>query len=300
MKPVLAILTADLHLRESIPACRTDDYLQAMKTKLEWLSGKSEEYDATVIVAGDLFDHWKATPFLICFAFRYLPKRLICVAGQHDLPQHSLEQMDKSAFGVLLEADRLRGKENHTICTANDYWHCFLFHWGQEIAETEFDERNVAIAHQMVWHHTKPYPDVDPQSEALRVLRSHPGYQLIVTGDNHQSFAVKSQGRLLINPGSMMRMRADQADYKPRIYLWHGGDDYSTEDFPIEPGVVVRDHIERKEEREQRITAFVSRLVGIGEVGLSFRDNLTKFMRVNHTRLAVKKLVETSLEGVPE
>ena len=61
-----AILTADIHLTDKTPVSRTDDYIQAQERKLKFLAGLSQENDNCLILcAGDVFDHWKASPFML-------------------------------------------------------------------------------------------------------------------------------------------------------------------------------------------------------------------------------------------
>jgi DNA repair exonuclease SbcCD nuclease subunit len=60
-----AILGADLHIRESVPACRIDDYINAQWTKLLFIQNLCEKNGCPFLVAGDLFDHWKPSPYLL-------------------------------------------------------------------------------------------------------------------------------------------------------------------------------------------------------------------------------------------
>ena len=49
------ILTADWHIREKPPICRTDDFESALWRKIDFISELSEKYNSPVIIAGDLF-----------------------------------------------------------------------------------------------------------------------------------------------------------------------------------------------------------------------------------------------------
>src|SRR5688500_1062308 len=93
----IAILCADLHLTMKQPACRDDD--DWMKTQAGYLSQlkmlqKSETMGPVlpILCAGDIFDKWNAPPELIHFALEHLPDGMICVPGQHDLPNHRMEE----------------------------------------------------------------------------------------------------------------------------------------------------------------------------------------------------------------
>ena len=57
-------------------------------------------------------------------------------------------------------------------------------------------------------------------TDGLGQLEKQKEFDLILTGDNHQSFCITSNGRWLLNPGSMMRMRADQVDHNPIVGIY--------------------------------------------------------------------------------
>ena len=46
-----------------------------------------------------------------------------------------------------------------------------------------------------------PFPGATG-GNAINILKKYPQFDLIVTGDNHQSFSVEYEGRLLVNTGT--------------------------------------------------------------------------------------------------
>ena len=52
MKPD-AILTADWHIQESKPRCRTDNFKAALANKIRWTLDHANENDCPIILAGD-------------------------------------------------------------------------------------------------------------------------------------------------------------------------------------------------------------------------------------------------------
>lgn len=296
-----AILCSDIHLREDTPTCRMDDYQKAQWKKVDFIAGLQKQYNCPVFCGGDLFHHWKSSPRLLSVTMDHLPKNFYSVAGQHDLPQHSLDLIDKSGIYTLQRAGKVY----------------FLpeCHWGQEPTVGAFIKQkidvtsiadslpqylevghNILIWHHMVWQGKKLWPgQTDPSAKAT--LRKYSQYQLILTGDNHNPFVEEYEGRLLVNPGSMMRMTADQVDHRPRVYLWYAGDNTVEPVYlPIEQGVVSRQHIERQEQRDERIDAFVSRLNEDWNVELDFEKNLRRFAETNQVRQPVMDIVYKSIE----
>ena len=284
-----AIFCSDLHLREDIPVCRTDDFVQAQFDKLDYISALQRRYDCPVLHGGDLFDKWKPSPNLLRLAILHLPKQFYTIYGQHDLPQHSLELADKCGINTLSAGKHLKILDG-----------C---HWGQEPTEASLilhpwstDRREILVWHKMNYQGKKPWPGcTDPP--ALGLLRKYPQYDIILTGDNHKTFVEEYQGRYLINPGSMMRMDADQVDHKPCVFLWYAIDNTIKQVFlPIQQNVISREHLEVKKERDARIDAFVSQLDGEWEGTISFEENLERFFQKNRTRHDTKSIIYKSLE----
>jgi hypothetical protein len=66
--------------------------------------------------------------------------------------------------------------------------------------------------------------------------------------------------------------------------------------IPIQQDVITREHIAKKEERDERLTAFIEKLDSDYEIGLSFEQNLEAHFSVNETREEVKKIIYQSIE----
>jgi len=280
-----AILTSDWHLREKTPVCREDDFQKAQWRKVDFVSDLQKKYDCPVIFAGDLFHHWKPSPWLLTKTIEHLPAQFKVIYGNHDLPEHSILLEDKSGVFALKTALALE-------ILPGTHW---LGNPKEQISLT-IKGRSIIVYHVMTYQGRKPWPGcTDPMSAGLiRKLKAN----LILTGHNHKPFTETHEGRLLVNPGSLMRQESDQMDFKPRVYLYYA--DTNTVEpvyLPIEQGVVTRGHIEVKEERDDRINAFISKLETDFEAGLDFKDNLEQFFQTNRVRKIVKELVYKSMES---
>ena len=281
MKKVDAILCSDIHLRETQPTCRTDDFWKAQWQAIDYVASLQEKYNCVVLHAGDLFHHWKPSPYLLSTTIKHLPKQFYTILGQHDLPQHSFDLFDKCGVNTLQEAGKV---EVLKTC-----------HWGQTpTKEASFlfpdEERKI-----LVWHHmtyiVAPFPGAQG-GQALSLLKKYPQFDLIVTGDNHQTFTEQYKGRLLVNPGSLTRQTAAQINHKPCVFLYRAEDNTVEQVFlPIKQGVISREHIEIEEKRDMRIQAFVERLDTEWKSGVSFEDNLEKFFNKNTVKKDVQELV---------
>lgn len=297
MKKVTCIITADLHLREDQPVCRTDDFFAAQTRKLNWLSELQQKYNCPILDGGDLFHHWKPSPALLRYAINNLPSEIVTVPGNHDLPSHSMELYEKSGLAVLEASGKVNvlfEKEYNLVNAIN----ITPFPWGYEVvshASTPY--RKIALCHVMTYQGRKPFPGCTaPGAGAL--LRNTKGYNLIITGHNHVPFVVEDDGRLLINPGSLMRTTAAQIDHKPRVYLYYAENNTIEPVFvPIKEGVITREHIDITEYRDDRIDAFISRLSDEIETGLSFEHNLESYFSKNRIRQNTKDLVWEAVRG---
>lgn len=280
-----AILTSDWHLREDTPTCFTGDFQAEQWEAVQFISDLQTKYNCPVLHAGDLFHHWKPSPWLLSKTINFLPKHFGTIYGQHDLPQHNWELRNKSGIFTLEKANKL-----HVLPSA---------HYGQEptlgIVIPFLEHRKI-----LVWHHltylSKPFPGAEG-GMAAGILRKYPQFNLILTGDNHQSFSVEYDGRLLVNPGNITRQVADQADYQPRAALWYADTNtISWVNLPKQDNVITREHIDSKKERDERIDSFISQLDGDWTAGTSFEDNLKVFEKQNKVRELVMEIVYKAID----
>ena len=332
--PADAILIGDTHFMTRQPKCRTDDFMGAMIVKLAAVVAlQAEHNDCPVLHSGDVFDEWflhKGEQWLMTALISVI-SNWICVPGQHDLPQHSLELYGKSNLAVLEEAgcvDVFTRSELIPLNIDDKFW-LLGFPWGDGPARFPIpgtDPRpKAAIVHRMTYPGKPPYPGAENTGGTARALmQKMKGFDLIVTGDNHETFVaglekgtkefcrvtdweadknfeefakqynlIWEMESLLVNPGSMMRLTAAQADHEPCVFLWWAADNrVERVVLPHEKGVVSRDHIERKQERDERIAAWVER-IGEGDVDLElgFKENLERHMKKHKVPDAVQDVI---------
>jgi DNA repair exonuclease SbcCD nuclease subunit len=287
-----AILAADLHIRADTPQCRTDDFTAAMWKKLQFINDLANEHNIPILIAGDLghrsqWPNWLLEKFMSIIS----DIEIIAIAGQHDLPGHNLEAIPQSGFGVLKRA-------GYILSFSKIIPHIDFFPFGTGIEKSIYNKNKLIIAmtHQMVIE-DKPYWPGQVASSAKLLLKKFPDYKLILSGDNHQPFVVEYEGRLLVNPGSMMRTTADQIDHRPRVYLWEAkSNSVEAVYLPIEQGVIDRSHIDTKKEKDARIEAYTTRLSERYEVGLSYEENLKAYFFENRTRQQIKDRIWEACE----
>jgi len=191
------------------------------------------------------------------------------IIGNHDMPQHNIDNMDKSGLQTLFDC-----------CVINNL--SDQVHWGNNLNESPYkciyyngqNKRKVIFAHIMTYKGKKPWPGcTDP--EAHEVFDLFPEADLIVTGHNHKTFTAKKGNRLLVNPGSLTRHKADQIDHKPCVFLYDVElHKLKRHYLDIQKDVINRDHLQIKKNKEKRINAFIEKLSNEWDLDLSFEDNL--------------------------
>lgn len=290
-----AILTADWHLRESVPVCRTDDFWAAQWKKVRFVRDLAGEHDCPILHAGDLLDHWRASPYLLSTAILYMPKHFYTVLGNHDLPQHNLDLTERSGAQTLAAAQAITVLPGcHMGQTPKDEHTLYFQQSGWSIGEPSNAHintgkpRKILVWHEGVWKDKPPWPNCKAW-QAIDLLESFLGYDLILTGDFHTPCIERCGDRLLVNPGSLMRQTADQIDFKPRVYLWFAEtNDVEPIYLPIDPSAVSREHLDIAQDRDKRIEAFVSRLDGKWAAEMSFEANLERFLREHKEEVDVR------------
>lgn len=283
---VTAILTGDWHLRDSVPSCRTDDFEAEMWRKVIYIKTLQEHYDCPVLHSGDLFDNWKPSPYLLSLALQYIPEQFWTIYGNHDLPQHNLELANKCGIYVMMMAGAL------SVCSGQ--------HWGQPLPEEPLilNGRKILISHTMTYQGKTPYPGCT-DTPAAGLLRKYKEYDLILTGHNHQQFVETHEGRLLVNPGCITRQESDEADFRPAVWLWYAESNTVEKHYlPIKKGVVQKpENVERVEERNARIDAFISKLNSDWDESIDFEQNLERAITANKVSKEIQGIIYTAIES---
>jgi predicted phosphodiesterase len=295
-----AILCADPHIRPNVPICRTDDFFQAMSDKLDTILDLSKRHDCPILVAGDLgrrpLNNGWPTWLLEWTINKFEGHEIICICGQHDLPNHRLDLFGKSGMGVLHAARAIEVIQRNTI-TFKGIFNINAFHYGQEIIRPKIINQfpNIAMTHQMIIENKLLFPGQEaPKGHQL--LKKFPQYDLILSGDNHNAFTVEQDGRWLVNPGSMMRTTADQIDHKPRVYLWWAEtNEIQAVYLPIQHGVISREHIKDSKGIELRNQAFIERVNSMDSLEIVYEDNIAEYFKKYRTEKSVKNKVFEAL-----
>lgn len=285
------IIAADAHIREDTPRCRTDDYQAAQFRKLKFIGDLCRQNECPLLIAGDVLDFWKPSPWLLSQCLAVLPET-IAVYGQHDLQAHNLEERSKTGLETLERSGRVLTLVRGHQRVVGSFTNVYGYSYGETAQNPSLKpgkRRNLLLWHVLTCETKQPFPGAEALTSSS-LERELSGYDWIITGDNHQQF---QQGRVL-NPGSMMRMTADQQDFRPAVYGYDENANVMTRlPLPIMEGVVSREHlqVETKQDRDVRMAAYVKRASEQYESRLSFAKNLEAYIRKNKVNSETVKLL---------
>jgi DNA repair exonuclease SbcCD nuclease subunit len=165
-----------------------------------------------VICAGDIFDRWNSPPELINFALENLPF-MYAVPGQHDLPSHRTDLIQKSAYHTLELAGRIKTIPSGGM-TLSDDLSAHGFGWGCEVTPPYGGVGvGLAVVHSFIWTDDYGYPGAPMSATVKQFKKKLKGYDAAVFGDNHKGFLAGS----ILNCGTLFRRKADEISYRPSI-----------------------------------------------------------------------------------
>jgi hypothetical protein len=250
------VVTADWHIRRDRPRCRLDeDWIETQRQTIRFVVECARDWKAELVIVGDLF-HTPQQPAeiinMVIDELNRCPKVPYIFPGNHDLPYHSEEYLDKCSLGILLRK----------------------FRDGRE-----FPDDSIKLLHELIFPPNTPLPPNVQARSAEDVLKEFPE-PWVFTGDCHQAFCyVSDDERVLVNPGCILRQTADLIAYEPSVSFIDTDNiaiftKYKTIPVP-DPGQVITDeYIREQNERDKRISTFVETIKSQGQVSFDFRENL--------------------------
>lgn len=279
-------------------------YLKQVKDLADIGVGES----VPVICAGDIFDRWNPPPELINFALKHLPQGMITVPGQHDLPNHRIDQMNRCAYGVLVEAGKIKDISGSVYTGDSFGFAAYGFGWGEEIEplleKGRDKDRNKAIIHLAVihkycWTADKKYPGAPEEANLQCFAKSLRGYDAAVFGDNHLGFTAKAGACNVINCGGFIRRKSDEIKYTPMVGLL------------MSDGTIKRHKLDTTDDKFHEAAAdvelatldmqkFIKELEGLGEEGLNFREAVENHLRKEKLSTHVKEIILSALDANPK
>ena len=297
----IAILCSDIHLSHVAPIARSAElnWYAAMSRSLNELSKlQSKLGSVPIICAGDIFDRWNSPPELVNFAIDRFP-RSIAIPGQHDIPNHNMGEIHRSAFWTLHRSGVLDLGDDNQPYKVSDLITAHLFPWGSEVIPNVDDDGlfHLAVVHAYVWEGGFGFPGAPEGANLSRWKEKLKGYDAAVFGDNHQGFITKCCDCNVINCGAFFRRKSDERQYKPMVGILHSDGtivpyhlDVSADKFIEDdsPSVVSRDLSDPG-------VKFMEELGSLGPDSLDFRSAVRRRLDAMGADLELRAEVEVLL-----
>lgn len=276
------IITADWHLRDDRPLCRLDDdWHESQRKCIEHVIKIANEKECNIYIVGDLFHRPVVNPKTINMFLKEMDKldnELFCFIypGNHDIQFGNIDNIDNSSLGIVLNS-----KHPRILRLFNQEGSKYLF------------------SHQLVFKSEKNIPPNCEGIIALELAKKHPNKSYIFLGDNHKAFMWEKSGHpTIINPGCLIRQNANEIDYTAFIY-------YVDTDKHIKESIIgadndndkylTRDHLKKKEERNERIETFIESLKTKRNISLNYEENLRIVLKDKNVKKETKEIIEELL-----
>lgn len=289
------ILTADWHLRSSVPRCRTEteeEWYKTQKRILEFIYSFKEP----VYIAGDIFHHYNpGNRILDLFLSFALHNETHIMMGNHDARNGILDP--DSGYGVLKRIV--------------DAGHPYLknmepFAWIDFNGETtQGDDNGILFLHTLCFSSNSAAPAMGNYTTAKELAELHDTFSFIVVGDNHTSFLYNKWGKTVVGPGCITKQAVDFKNKELSIFRidmenWSIGNGLAPIEKIVVPDIaeLVDDrYIIAEHEREDRYNTLVKSLKVHNEMTFDFKSNVWASAKVNATSDNCIKILE---EVIPQ
>jgi len=266
---------------------------------------KDMAFSVPIICAGDVFDRWNASPELINFALKHLPDGMICVPGQHDLPNHRRDLMHRSGYGVLSQTGKIKDISESVLVSRHGFA-VYGYGWEEEI-EPLSDQKadphtskailHVAVIHRYMWVTEASYPGAPEEAHLAAFKKQLRGYDVALVGDNHIYFTALAGGCRVFNAGGFIRRKSDEIERKPRVGLLYDNGMVVPHQLDVSGDKFYED-AKKREEVPVNMKEFLDSLEGLGEQGLDFQEAVRQHLRNGDLKKPVKQLIEEIMDKV--
>lgn len=308
---VLAILLADIHLSLEAPLWRSveSDWLSTQRLVLEQINVLQKLCICPILCAGDIFNWWDCKAELINFALAYLPSNIYCIPGQHDLPNHRLKDIKRSAFWTLVKSKKIKYVRWNLPWATDNGVRIYGFPFGTKIQPCPSYKKtgtiHVALIHDYVWiegHSFKTAPKEKRLGNKRALFKDSEwnGYDFVVYGDNHSAFEVTQGKTTFWNCGTLIKRLKDEKNYTPRVGLLmkdgtifnHYLDCSQDKYLPIE----LTDKQEKYLNEDVNLETLFNELQKLGFDKEEFRNLIKRYCNNRHLPSEVLTIIENAME----
>ena len=292
---VIAIVCSDIHLSLNPPVYRSNepDWFVAMARPFDEIESLQMTYNCPVLCCGDVFDKWNSPPELVNWTMGHLPRYFYSISGQHDQPEHDINQIRRSAWQTLCLGGSLKPPWRAPI-SANIYG----FNYGEVVEPPECESYLcVAIIHQYSWIPKRCYENAPKKGLVSSKRKEFEGYDVVFAGDNHIPFMTKINGgkTTFVNCGSIMRRKSDD-DFDPSVWLLFGSGRVSRHRLCTKQDV----YLERQEQEPSNpgidLTRLIESLERLGSDIADFQQAVKMALETKKVSNSIKSIIYDAME----
>lgn len=281
MTKALAILCSDIHLSHVAPVARSaePDWYRAMERPIAQLHRLCAEHGVPLVIAGDIYDRWNAPAELINFAidvFGVFTYGVFAIPGQHDLPNHRMEEIHRSAFATLIRSGKVQMlKPGHESRIGILSMRGFPWNVPVRPVAAHAGAVQLAVVHEYIWKEGCSYPGADEGKHYKHSKEVLKGYDAAVYGDNHKGFLIGS----LLNGGTLLRRKADEIEYKPHVGILMDDGTIVEHFLDTSEDRFLEEHLlatARSEEQDTDVSTFLNQLKELAADPLDFREAVVR------------------------
>lgn len=251
-----------------------EDWIWSQRQDLDELGKVASSCDELWIL-GDLFDTPRVSTEclnmviagLIAIRMNHVTVRVL--PGNHDLPEHNYENIERCSLGVVLKLfDELKSGT----------------YFGKRVSArpfglddvTEASKSDVWVTHQLTFPNESARPMADCGHTADELVAMS-GCKRIFTGDYHHGFIRNGgDGSVVVTPGCLNIQVADMEEYVPHCVIWDTESDTYEEVTlnTIHAESIATEYLDVEKERDERLADCVKVVGDAMAVGLDFKGNL--------------------------
>lgn len=289
---VSGIWVSDLHFSHNPPVSRSTekDWYKAQDRNLSQLWDLQGVHNASIFCCGDIFHKALSPNELVNFLLSRLPT-MYAIAGNHDLPYHSYEDIRKSAFWTLVEAGRVKLIEPNMPMSVGSLL-IQGFPYGYDIVPAEKSNGlmlNVAMVHAYCWKEGKGYYKASESSHVDRLKKKLKGYDVVFFGDNHQAFRKKYEDVTIINIGGFQRRHSDEYDHEPSAWLLKTSGKVVRHRFDVSKDVFADCDAEKLETALNGMKEFISELEETQGARFDFSEAVKQYITIEGIKGKLKR-----------
>ena len=306
-------ILGDTHFTNRGPKRRLDNYFETQLDKFNQSLDIFEKEECDYVTqVGDFFDSPDVSNYVISTIISLLRQRkveILCCYGQHDITGHSASTLKRSPLKVLESAGVVRilsqspiQLQNSRTPVDNDKRYAMLYgsSFGETIPKTlEEDPYNILVTHRMIGDR-ELYPGQELTSPR-KFLRDNPSFNLVLAGDYHYRYSDSYQGRVIVNPGCLMRKTIKEFDleHRPGVAVFDvNTNELMIHELRVRPVVEVFDLSRKDVKDNEKLLRFIESLKESNESRVDWKRNLVRVLGERKSNQDVREIINNAMSKV--